>query len=251
MRKTWISPTEELSCCGRLRPACRASRRSVNRRRWHEDRCRETSSPRAGRLERMVTRSGGGAGMAIRLPLDQVPAKERDHGGIELLVEGYAVETLGVDADLRQGLRGLGRTRDDEGKVSRVGHHSIVRLRRQVFVGSASLSSGSTPSPPRSDAQSWIGTFTSASPSRVKARPNSRSARTAAKNRGSAAGREPNFPFPISAHIPSMNPSEQSGAIPRMSSRPPTPGPYRRLAKSRRSRCVHGRASLPQATGRA
>jgi hypothetical protein len=63
-----------------------------------------------------------------------VPAKERYHGGIEFLVEDRAVEIPGVDADIRQGLRRFGRTRGDEGEMRRVGHHAILRLRRQIFV---------------------------------------------------------------------------------------------------------------------
>ena len=73
-------------------------------------------------------------GCTICLLSDEVLAKELYHGSIEFLVKGCAIESSGVDTDVRQGPCGFGRARDDEGEMPRVGHDPVVGLGRQVLV---------------------------------------------------------------------------------------------------------------------
>ena len=64
----------------------------------------------------------------------QVCLKKREHGRIELFVEGSAVETRRIGAELGPGARQNGRTRRQEPEVSRIRHHMIFVLRWQVRV---------------------------------------------------------------------------------------------------------------------
>ena len=56
--------------------------------------------------------------------------EEREHTGIERLVEGYTIETGRVDAASRKGLRLFGRTGREEGPVPGIGDDMVVGFDR-------------------------------------------------------------------------------------------------------------------------
>ena len=64
----------------------------------------------------------------------QVFAKERQHIGIELLVEGDAVEARRIRADLWTGRGQWGRARGEKGKMSRVRDHMIFVFYRKTAI---------------------------------------------------------------------------------------------------------------------